>query len=135
MLTYKGYGYTPAFVACMDETMAAIAAGHAVVLTSGPDHLCTALTDGCGYEGHCREARTLERDKIAIAAISSIVPINNGPFQITTEHLAALRESFASGAIRAACQDCEWSSLCDQIVTERFADVRLVFDVNTSVAG
>jgi uncharacterized protein len=135
MLTYKGHGYTPAFVARMDETMAEIASGHPVVLTHGPDHLCVALTEGCGHEGHCREARTVERDDRAIASLASILPLQNGAFLITSDQLATLRELFASGAIRAACHDCEWMPLCDQIVAEGFDGVRLSHAVAGSVAG
>jgi uncharacterized protein len=126
MLTYKGLGYTPAFVARMDEAMAGISAGAKITLVDGPDDLCAALTDGCGHEGHCREARTFERDALAIAALDGVLPLAMGePFALSAESLARLQLGFASRALRRACSGCEWVPVCDDIAAKDFVESRL----------
>jgi uncharacterized protein len=124
MLTYKGLGYTPAFTENMTRTIEAISAGGPITLVEGPDDLCAALDEGCGHEGHCSEARTFQRDKDAIAALSGLLPLLDPlqPFVLDTERLKAIRNAFAKGTIRAACADCEWTPICDRIAADDFAE-------------
>ena len=44
LLTYKGLGYTPAFVENMTAIATRINAGAKVILHPGPDDICAALT-------------------------------------------------------------------------------------------
>ena len=126
MLTYVGKGYSPAFVANYEVIAARLSTGEEIELVAGPDDICGPLTADPG--AHCHGASVIERDRSAAEAVSRLIgsPLPLGA-RITpsTALLARLRKTFATGAIRAACSGCEWSSLCDHVAEGGYLGVRV----------
>ncbi len=128
ILTYRGKGYSDAFVDNMSTKVAAIRAGHPVRLTSGPDDICNGLTETClqDVQHDCRAADTLRLDHLAVEAVSRVLERDLGKAApLTLEEVKTLRSAFASGTIRTACQNCSWKEFCDQIVIEDFSETLL----------
>lgn len=128
ILTYRGFGYTPAFVANMSAVVAAISAGRPVELVEGPDAICGGFTAACrSLSDHdCALADTMMMDRMAIEDVRQRVPgVSDGPVVLDAAIVASLRSAFASGAIRSACARCSWSDFCDRIAAEDFSGTRL----------
>jgi hypothetical protein len=130
LLTYVGKGYSAAFVAGFDRVCERINAGEAVQLVQGPDDICAPLIQDplAGEEVHCLSARCTARDARATLDVSHLPgrPINLAEAVVLdTQTVGRLREAFASRQIRAACQGCEWSALCDEVADGGFAACRL----------
>ena len=128
ILTYRGYGYTPAFVANMTSIVADIGRGRPVQLVEGPDAICGALTPEdrhvCNHD--CNRAETLQLDRLAVQDVRALLAVDFGaPVEIDQDTVARLRNAFASRAIRSACSRCPWSDFCDQIAAEGFAETKL----------
>ncbi|WP_237154293.1 DUF1284 domain-containing protein [Oryzibacter oryziterrae] len=127
ILTYKGVGYSPAFVQRMDEVVAAIGRGALLRIVTGPDDLCEPL---CleDAEAHCGNASTFERDAKALEAVGACLdgPLSVGDvLQLDSHRIAALRRAFTDGSLRAACRGCEWDALCTEIAGTAFDQARL----------
>jgi uncharacterized protein len=130
VLTYRGYGYTPAFVANMSRVVAAIKAGAGVELTAGPDDICNGFTAACRHmsDHDCSLASTMEMDRTAIASVARLLPDladKGSAIVLTAERVEALRAAFASGDIREACKDCSWADFCTAIASDGFSDTKL----------
>lgn len=128
ILTYRGYGYTPHFVANMTRLVDAIDRGRPVQLVEGPDDICDGLTDECRKTCYhdCAKPSTYEIDLFASDAVKQLIPLHSGdPFVLDREHVALLRQEFAGGAIRRACEQCSWKEFCTEIASEGFAGVKL----------
>ncbi len=128
ILTYRGKGYSPAFVENMTRQVEAIRAGRDVRLIEGPDAICAGLTQACRAEVQhdCSAADTRRLDGQAQEAVSRVLGRDLATAQsLSAKDIAVLREKYASGAIRAACKDCSWKAFCDQIVGENFAGTLL----------
>jgi uncharacterized protein len=132
MLTYVGYGYTPAFVENYNAVIARINAGAAVTLVQGMDDVCAALhcADNGDYTdaGHCLEKGTAERDRKALRDIGAALqqPLQNGDtLTLTQPMIADLRQRFAAGSIRQACAGCEWHNLCTDIAAKNYTAAKL----------
>jgi uncharacterized protein len=129
ILTYRGFGYTPAFVVNMTAKMAEIVAGRPVELVIGPDEICHGFTQACrAMSAHdCSLASTLDMDQAAIAALALLLPeLQVGQSLILdTVRIAALRAAFADGSIRKACADCSWRHFCTAIAEEGFVGTKL----------
>lgn len=128
ILTYRGYGYTSAFVANMTEIVAGIGEGRPVQLAEGPDDICDGLTAAdrrlCNHD--CGKAETREIDRLAVEAISDILPVDLGaPLVIDAATVSVMREAFAGQRIRSACRRCPWSDFCTSIADEGFKDTKL----------
>lgn len=128
ILTYRGYGYTPAFVANMTEIVADIGRGRLVELAEGPDAICGGLTAddrrACNHD--CSKVETLELDRLAVQEVGALLGADvSGPIEIGRATVAILRTAFAARAIRSACRRCPWSDFCDQIAAEGFAETKL----------
>lgn len=125
MLTYVGKGYSPAFVENYDED---------ILLIDGPDDICAPLL--CGGDCHCYEASVRRRDALALKAVGELlgtVLATPSPFTLDAERLAAMRSSFADGALRTACEHCEWSDLCTRIAgPENFEGVKVTAPVSAT---
>jgi len=124
LLTYKGVGYSPAFVAGMTATAEALVAGAVAEIVEGPDDICAPL---CRDEQnpHCHEATVPERDRRALALVSDRLgrPIAiSDRFVFDATLRRALRASYAAGAFETACTLCEWQPLCRDIAASGFAD-------------
>lgn len=128
ILTYRGLGYTPEFVANMSDIVSQIAEGRPVVLLPGPDDICAGLTvearKACDHD--CARPETMALDVLAIEAVRPFLPdLDAAGFVLKGDDISRLRAAFASGSIRSACLRCRWSDLCDGIAAEGFAGTRL----------
>jgi hypothetical protein len=128
ILTYRGYGYTPAFVDNMTALVDEIAAGRPVILVDGPDDICGGLTEECRKtcDHDCSRPSTQEIDLLASDAAKQLIPLGSGePFVLDRDHVAIMRKEFAAGAIRRACENCSWKDFCTAIAAEGFAGTKL----------
>ncbi|MDO6962761.1 DUF1284 domain-containing protein [Rhizobium alvei] len=129
ILTYRGYGYTPAFVANMSEIVAAISNGRPVELSEGPDDICNGFTEACrAISDHdCSLESTRTMDRVALLSVLELLPelALNEPVTLDAVRIAALRAAFADGSLRAACADCSWRDFCTEIAADGFSGVRL----------
>lgn len=128
ILTYRGYGYTPAFVANMTDIVADIGRGRPVELVAGPDAICDGLTAddrrACNHD--CAKAETMELDRLAVEEVGRLLGIDfSGQIEIDHAMVTLLRSAFADRSIRSACRRCPWSDFCDEIASEAFADTKL----------
>jgi hypothetical protein len=128
ILTYRGYGYTPAFVRNMTEIVAQIEKGRPVELIEGPDDICDGLTPECRElcDHDCARQSTFEMDLLASDAAKQLLPLHSGePLILDRDHIALMRQGFADGSLRAACARCSWKNFCTEIVGEGFSRVKL----------
>jgi hypothetical protein len=128
ILTYRGYGYTPAFVDNMTALVEAIGEGRKVVLVEGPDDICNGLTPECRKtcDHDCSKPSTFEIDLYASDAAKQLIPLHSGePFVLDREHVGLMRKEFAGGSIRRACQQCSWKDFCTEIAADGFAGTKL----------
>lgn len=128
ILTYRGYGYTPAFVENMSSIVADISKGRPVRLIDGPDDICNGLTSAdrilCNHD--CGKAETREIDRLAVDEISGLLPVATAsPLVLDAATVEAMRQAFANQGIRSACRRCSWSEFCTKISGEGFAETRL----------
>lgn len=126
MLTYKGLGYSAAFVANMNQVIDRIGQGAAVTVVNGPDDICNGMTDACrATSGHdCALTDTNELDLHALLQVTTLLGRSlDGP--ILLHDIRQLRSAFHAGTIRAACVGCPWHEICDQIAADDFAGARL----------
>ncbi len=126
LLTYKGLGYTPAFVDNMTAVATRINAGAKVILHAGPDDICAALSpaDRAACNHDCAKPETAALDDMAEKATVAVLGHGlDAAFQLTAEKVARLRAGFAAGETRAACEGCRWKVVCDGIVGEGFQGV------------
>lgn len=128
ILTYRGYGYTPAFFANMTEIVADIGRGRPIVLVEGPDQICGGLSaeDRIACSHDCGKAETRELDRIAVEDVGKLLGMDfQGPIALDAETVARMRAAFAGREIRRACRRCPWSDFCTEIASEGFAGTRL----------
>jgi uncharacterized protein len=128
ILTYRGYGYTPAFVENMSSIVAGIEQGRPVRLVDGPDDICGGLTPAdrllCNHD--CSKAETRAIDSLAVAAVRDLLPADAGSaMTLDAVTISELRRHFATHAIRAACRRCSWSEFCTTIAAEDFGNTKL----------
>ncbi|MFM2279462.1 MAG: hypothetical protein RLZZ444_1693 [Pseudomonadota bacterium] len=130
ILTYRGYGYTPAFVANMSEIVEAIANGRPVELSEGPDDICNGFTEACrAISDHdCSLESTRAMDRVALQSVLELLPelALSDPLTLDADRIAALRDAFADGSLRAACADCSWRDFCSEIAADGFSGVQLM---------
>lgn len=128
ILTYRGYGYTPAFVDNMTAIVAGISRGRPVRLAEGPDDICCGLTadDRIACNHDCATAETRDLDRIAVEEITSLLDVDFGaPVVVDETMVAKLRTAFAGRTIRGACRRCRWSDFCTSIAAEAFTETKL----------
>lgn len=126
LLTYAGRGYSPAFVANMDEVAARLSAGEEVLIVAGPDEICAPLLQE--DEPHCLKQSVRERDERAAADVTALLGraiVPGSRLRLDEAALVRLREAFGAGAVRSACTGCEWAGLCSTIAEGRFLGARL----------
>lgn len=128
LLTYKGLGYTPAFVENMTAIATRINAGAKVILHPGPDDICDALTpaDRAACNHDCAKPETAALDEMAEKATVGVLGHGLGEaFLLDAEKVAHLRVAFLAGESRAACGMCRWRAVCDEIAGSGFAQTLL----------
>jgi uncharacterized protein len=138
MLTFKGMGYTPAFVANLEQVVRRLATGtETIEIVAGPDDICAPLLGQCGGPGeadcHCHRSSVVERDRLATQSIAALLarPLAPGAhLLLTPADLDQLRAAFAAGTIRQACTGCQWKPLCDTIAADGFTATLLVNPTN-----
>ncbi|TPM35101.1 DUF1284 domain-containing protein [Mesorhizobium sp. B2-3-4] len=126
LLTYVGKGYSPAFTANYDLIAGRLGRGEDILVVSGPDDICAPLLDEA--EPHCLRESAAERDRLAARDVGSLVgrPIRPGDrLDLDAPMLASMRQGFASGLTRQACQGCEWNGLCSAVAGEGYQHVLL----------
>jgi hypothetical protein len=134
MLTFIGKGYTPAFVANLEQVVRRLSTGtETIEIVAGPDDICAPLLCEAGATGeadcHCHRASVLERDRLATESIAALLsrPLAPGTHLLLTHaDLDQLRAAFAAGTIRQACTGCQWKPLCDGIAAAGFTNTLLV---------
>lgn len=127
LLTYKGLGYSPVFVAGMTAVATALTAGREAVIVDGPDDICAPL---CLAEDkpHCHEETVPLRDARALALVAGVLgrPLAAGDrLRLDRDMIARLRAAYAAGAFTDACSLCEWQPLCRDIAAAGFGEVIL----------
>ncbi len=128
ILTYRGYGYTQPFVDNMSRLVEAIGRGREVTLVEGPDDICDGFTPQCRQicDHDCTRPSTAEMDMFAGEAVNALIPLRTGePFVLDRRHIALMRQEFAAGHIRRACDRCSWKDFCTGIAADGFSGVKL----------
>ena len=128
LLTYKGLGYTPAFVENMTAIAARINAGAKVLLHAGPDDICAALSpaDRAACNHDCAKPETAALDEMAEKATVAVLGHGlDAAFTLDAEKVAQLRAAFLTGESRTACGLCRWRAICDEIAQGGYAQTLL----------
>lgn len=126
LLTYVGKGYSPAFTGNYDKVAERLTGGEEVLIVDGPDDICGPLLDE--PEPHCLGESAAGRDELAARDVGALLhrPVAAGArFNFDPARLEAMREAFAAGRTRQACQGCEWSELCSAVAVAGYAGTRL----------
>lgn len=131
MLTFIGKGYSPTFVANLEQVVRRIATGvETVQIVVGPDDICAPLLGEHGEaDCHCLGPSVVERDRLAAESLGPLLQRSITPgteLLLSRADLDLLREAFAAGTVRQACTGCQWKPLCDSIAADDFADTRLL---------
>lgn len=126
LLTYVGKGYSRVFTFHYDSVIARLSKGEAVLIISGPDEICFPLL--LKKNAHCRRDSINTRDKLAARDISKLLNIaicSGTVLHLNAQHLQCMREKFAQGELREACQGCEWYNFCSTIAADNYKHVCL----------
>ncbi len=126
ILTYRGKGYSPAFVRTMSRVVARLSRGARVGIVAGPDDICRGLRGGRAR--HCVRPSARRRDRLAAADLrraGEAVRCGRSIGRLGNRRLAAWRAGFAAGRTRRACAACPWASLCDATAEAGFAEAFL----------
>lgn len=129
MLTFVGKGYTAAFTENYIRIAARLSAGEDILVVEGPDDVCAPMLGEAGM--HCLNESVADRDGKASAAVEVLLKLPAGPgasIRPSEDLLLRMRQAFAAGAIRDACQRCEWSPLCTGIAASGFDGVLVAAD-------
>lgn len=123
LLTYKGIGYSPEFVAGMTVIADRLVAGATAEIVEGPDDICAPL---CRLEEnpHCHEPTVPERDRRALSLVAGVLgrSLGDGDHLVLDEKIRVrLRNAYRTGAFEAACTLCEWQPLCRDIAAGGYA--------------
>jgi hypothetical protein len=101
-------------------------AGEEIALINGPDEICQPMLEEPGC--HCHNQSVRDRDRQALMDIGRSLGkhIEPGNVLILTKiDIDLLRNEFARGALRHACNGCEWYDMCTEIAKNRFRGCRL----------
>jgi len=126
MLTFVGRGYSADFVANLAAIVDRLQQGETIVLTEGPDDICTPLL--ADPDAHCRTAGVTIRDRHARRALAAGFSLDTTPgarIGLDPGLLGRMRKAFRSGASRSACTGCEWESLCSGVAETGFEAAKL----------
>lgn len=126
MLTYLGKGYTPGFVSNYSKIIKSLNDGAVISLVFGPDDICQPMLneETC----HCHNESVHSRDQEALVEIGHVLnrQLTIGDcVRLDGHDLQNMRDAFKAGAIRSACDACEWHGLCSDIALNEFRGCRL----------
>lgn len=127
MLTWAGRGYSEEFTALFDKVVPAIRNGAIIEIVKGPDDLCQTLDPQTTPDYHCLGENELWRDDNAIASINERLGLSlaiGGRFTVDEAMLGTLQAEYKSGAIRPACERCQWRDFCTEIADDDFKVTR-----------
>jgi uncharacterized protein len=128
MLTFAGKGYSPEFIANFERIASLIASGDQTMeIVFGPDDICTPILADSNC--HCENPSVSERDRLAAEALADLLkqPVREDTeLHLNPATLTRMREAFAAGTIRKACQGCQWSPFCDAIAEDKFTQTWLL---------
>lgn len=127
ILTYKGQGYTSAFVENFDQVIIELQQNSEILIIQGSDDICRGWLEDSSC--HCHDQSIIERDTLALDCVSKVLgrSIDIGSL-ITLDQpmIQKLRHAYAYGKIlRQACKDCQWYDLCNDTAVNAFQDVKL----------
>ncbi|MDO5654415.1 MAG: DUF1284 domain-containing protein [Brachymonas sp.] len=123
VLTYVGKGYNAAFVANFNQIVQRLSAGESAHIVTGPDAICAPLCCKQGNDAHCMSSSVVVRDQQAAHDLTPLMgqALHAGAaFVCDKALLQRLRDGFAKGTIRSACQGCEWHELCSQVARDGY---------------
>lgn len=117
VLTFAGRGYSDDFTHRYTEIVARMTDGEAIRIVDGPDVICASIMEA-EAEPHCLRDSVTKRDEEATASVAALLQrqIATGTeITLTPAIVQTLRAAFESGAIRQACDGCQWAELCSSI--------------------
>jgi uncharacterized protein len=126
LLTYAGKGYGATFTANFSAIADRIGKGEEILMVTGPDDICAPLLDQ--PESHCSGESVCGRDHAAARDVEALLGRSvcaGTRFALTAGDLSRMRDAFATGRIRAACEGCQWRDLCSGIVQTCYRGARL----------
>lgn len=126
MLTFLGKGYTAPFVRNYTRIVDRLNSGEALEIVDGPDDICKPMLAEADH--HCHKESIRERDDTASRRIHDLLGLDMEPGQkLTLTHwqIEALRDAYADGMFRTACEGCEWQAMCSSIAAKNYRGCRL----------
>jgi len=135
ILTHVGAGYTPGFIDNLDTQIKRINNGAIVKIVSGPDDVCAALLKAgeeiCGHAKVCSQGRVIRiHDQTALMDVAhelQMPALEEGQtLALKKGEISYLREAFADGAVRRACNGCPWHDACTEVAGRNFSGVKLM---------
>ncbi len=127
ILTYKGLGYTNAFVENFDQIIINLSKDPKITIIKGCDDICKAWLDEPAC--HCHNHSIIVRDQLALQCLSAALgySIDIGSTLALDKSLRQkLRYAFArTKTLRTACENCQWYDLCGDIASNNFQDAML----------
>ena len=112
---FTGKGYSPEFTRNMERVLGQLRGGAQVRMVAGADSLCAACPNLA--QGVCSSAEKVERYDAAVLALCGIEPGR----ELNYAELSALvdRSILAPRLLDDVCGDCEWHSLCREVMHSR----------------
>ena len=127
VLTFIVHGYSPAFSKNYKDVVRRLNAGEPVDLVDGPDEICATLIRE-ETEPHCFNCSVIKRDKAAVKLASQVLgsELHVGDELVLNSRLIGkMREAYAEGNFRKACENCEWVQFCAEIASSGYEKVLL----------
>ena len=97
------------------------------------DDICAALQGAhaplCESGEHCLKPRAAQRDRTALTAVAVALDCSletGSTLHLTPDQYTHLRRLFTEGALREACQGCEWHAFCTTVAAQDFAATKLM---------
>ena len=129
MLTYRGFGYSAEFTANMATKISYIRNGAEIRLVEGADDICVGMSKACSHvTGHdCGSHDIMAMDLTARRDVEAALGRDlDQSAPMSALDLSILRNAFANGSIRAACEGCSWFEVCNSIVAEHYFGTQLL---------
>jgi len=109
---FCGHGYSPAFTANMERTIARLHAGEPFVLADGLDSLCACCPNNSGTV--CTSEEKVRRYDAAVQDLCGVHPGDRLTWPAFSAAVAS--HILNAGKFSAVCGDCSWRQLCHKEV-------------------